>query len=237
MAPDKSQPKNTSPKNTIIDAKEALFDKIFNENQELREQNRELNRILESFEGMAGEREEQYKRFAELEENILKTENLNDLTTIVRSGLAADFNIPTANIVLIENISSELTNIPDSVATEPDAGHLSTITTIAKDDYNRLFPENSPLITRDPNPALIALLPDPATETTEIGSAAYIPLLSRSRSVGILVLASPDTKKFIPGTATNAVETLGRKLAIVIENSLLREQLLKLAPQKPAEDN
>jgi diguanylate cyclase (GGDEF)-like protein len=111
----------------------------------------------------------------------------------------------------------------------------TAISSISEDDYNRLFPEHATIITKNPDPALLALFESltPAPETTEIASAAFIPLLSRARTLGILNLASPDSEKFIPGTATDAVENLGRKLATVIENNLLSAQIQQLLRTDP----
>ncbi|MCK5681436.1 sensor domain-containing diguanylate cyclase [bacterium] len=224
---------NPKSQNTVIDARQAIFDKIFKENQDLRDQNQELSRTLSSFEGLAREREEQHKRFEELEEKILKADNLNNLAAEVQRRLATEFDIPIANIALIDSVQKssglEFQHVLDSVDKVQKTGINPTITSISKDDYERLFPKHSPLVTLQPDPALVALL----KTSSDIGSSAFIPLLSRSRTVGTLNLASPDPEKFIPGTATDAVESLGRKLATVIENNLLTAQLQKLLRTDP----
>jgi len=221
-------------KNTIIDAKQAIFDKIFKENQEIREQNHELNLILENFERLAREREEQLNHFESLEERLLDTNDLGSLATAVKKILAADFNIPIAGIALIdgagkESSDSSLKNVLETVVETQKLSPEPILSLISIENYKRLFPEQKPLVTQQPDPVLINLF----ATTLEIASAAFIPLLSRSRSIGILNLASPDAEKFIPGTATDTVEKLGRILAMIIENNLLESRLQQLLESNP----
>jgi len=227
----------STPQNTIIDAKQAIFDKIFKENQDLRDQNKELKRILNNFDCLAKEREAQHRHFENLEERILKADNLYSLATEVQKLLATDFSIPIANIALIDSVKKSsgfiFQNFLEPVSSESKRELSVSITEICEADYNRMFPKHTPLITRNPAPALIELFKSGADNVAEIASAAFIPLLSRSRIVGLLNLASPDPDKFIPGTATDAVEGLGRKLATVIENNLLAAQLQQLLRTDP----
>jgi len=223
----------SKPKNTIIDAKQAIFDKIFKENQELREQNHELNLILENFERLAREREEQLNHFESLEERLLDTNDLGSLATAVQKILTADFDIPITSIALIEGIGKEsdtnLNNVLETVVETQKLKPAPVLSLISIENYKRLFPGEKPLVTQQPDPVLINLF----ATTSEIASTAFIPLLSRARSIGILNLASPDVEKFIPGTATDAVEKLGRILAMVIENNLLENRLQQLQESKP----
>jgi len=221
-------------KNTIIDAKQAIFDKIFKENQELREQNHELNLVLENFERLARKREEQLNHFESLEERLLNTNDLASLLTATQKILATDFNIPIASITLIEGdmgkeSDTTLDSLLETVAETQKLSPTPVLSLISVENYKRLFPAQKPLVTLQPDPVLINLF----ATTTEIASAAFIPLLSRSRSIGILNLASPDAEKFVPGTATDAVEKLGRILATVIENNLLETRLLQLLESNP----
>ncbi len=225
------------PKSTVIDAKQAIFDKIFKENQELRDRNYELVQTLANFEELAEEREEQHKRFEDLEESILKAEDLSRLTKELQKKLASDFAIPLSNISLIKRVKNTI-GLEFQEDIEPandnhESNFTSAITLISEPDYNRLFPQHRPLISARPDSVLLTLL-KPLTETDpSIASSAFVPLISRGRALGTLNLASPDPEKFIPGTATDAVESLGRKLATVIENSLLTAQLQKLLRTDP----
>ncbi len=220
-------------KNTVIDAKQAIFDKIFKENQELRDQNHELNIILENFEQLAREREEQLNHFESLEDRLLNTNDLDNLATVVQNILATDFNIPTATITLVEGLENDsdtnLSNVMETVVEAQKINPDPVLSLISAENYERLFPAQKPLVTQQPDPILINLF----ATTSEIASAAFIPLLRRSRSIGILNLASPDPDKFIPGTATNAVEKLGRILATVIENNLLEVRIKQLLEGNP----
>ncbi len=224
--------KKTTPHNTVIDARQAIFDKIFKENQELRNRNQELSRTLENFEGLTREREAQHKRFEVLEERILKAESLSSLAAEVQKRLASDFSIPIANIALLENVRKssgiEFQNIFEQTNNETEVSPPPALTTISEAMYQRFFPNHSPMITQSPAQNLIALFEYESTTVPDIGSAAFIPLFSHTRTIGVLNLASPDPEKFIPGTPTNAVESLGRKLATVIENNLLTAQLQTL---------
>ncbi len=218
-------------KSTVIDVRKAIFDKIFKENQELRDHNQELIRTLSNFEELAGEREAQHKRFENLEESILKAVDLNNMTHELQRKLTDEFTIPVANIALIESVKNtiglEVQEILESSDNDQESNLSSAMTFISELDYNRLFPRHHPLITAHPDPVLLALF-EPLDQTDKIASSAFVPLISRNRAIGTLNLASPDPQKFTPGSATDAVESLGRKLATVIENNLLMAQLQKL---------
>jgi len=224
-----SEKENTSPNTnpTVIDANKAIFDKIFKENQELREKNQELKRALANFERLAKQREEQQRRFDLLEESVLNCSGdlvalLSELTQI----MAVAFSIPTISIALLEdlreNFSPEISECSDFELEH----QIPTLTFIPESHYRQLFPSHQPLITAEPEYMLRKLFPKP--DRDEILSAAFIPLICRGRGIGLLNMGSPDPEKFLPGTATNAVESLGRKLAIVIENSLLTARLQSL---------
>lgn len=227
----------TNSHNTVIDARQAIFDKIFKENQDLREQNQELSQTLENFEGLARDREAQHNRFEIMEEKILKADNLNSLAAEVQKRLASDFAIPIANIALLENVRKssgiEFQNILEKLNPDAPVSPPPAVTSISEDNYQRHFPNHSSMVTQNPTQNLLDLFEyDPET-VPEIASAAFIPLFSHSRTIGVLNLASPDPEKFIPGTPTNAVESLGRKLATVIENNLLTAQLQTLLRTDP----
>ncbi len=228
MNPDQSHPKNT-----VIDAKQAIFDKIFKENQELRDLNQELNLMLEIFEKRAREREEQLNRFESLEDRLLNTKDLGGLTATVQKILADDFNIPTVTIALLKIADKEsatnLDNIMDTVVAAQKSNHDPILSLISNENYQRLFPNHKPLITQQPDPVLSNLF---ATDA-EIKSAAFIPLMSRTRCIGTLNLASPDPKKFVPGTATDTVEKLCRILATAVENNILKERIRQLEETTP----
>ncbi len=223
-------------KSTVIDVKKAIFDKIFKENQELRDRNHELAQTLANFEELAREREAQHKHFEDLELNILKADDLASLASQLQNKLSTYFAIPMANIALIEKVKNDLGIEFQELCKTLDEDHENnpspTITFLKKNDYNRLFPQHLPLVATHPDPVLLALF-DPLSENESIASSAFVPLISHSRVIGTLNLASPDPGKFIPGTATDAVESLSQKLAIVIENCLLTAQLQKLLRTDP----
>jgi len=227
----------TTSHNTVIDARQAIFDKIFKENQELRDQNQEISQTLKNFETLAREREAQHQRFEILEEKILKVDNLNSLATEVQKYLATEFAIPIANIALLEDVKKssgiEFQNILEQINPEEQLSPPPPITSISEDDYQRHFPNHAPMVTQNPAQKLIALFEYEPETAPDIASAAFIPLFSHSRTIGVLNLASPDSEKFVPGTPTDAVESLGRKLATVIENNLLTAQLQTLLRTDP----
>ncbi|MCD6533081.1 MAG: sensor domain-containing diguanylate cyclase [Deltaproteobacteria bacterium] len=227
----------TSPKSTIIDAKQAIFDKIFKENQELRDRNYELDRTLSNFEELAKEREKQHRCFEYLEESILKADDLDCVINELQSKLASDFTIPLANISLIDRINKpvelEFREIIESADSNWKDCQTVAISFISESDYKRLFPQDRPLISINPDTALLSLLNPLENTINSIASSAFIPLISRGQAIGTLNLASSDPEKFIPGTATDAVESLGRKLATVIENNLLTAQLQRLLRTDP----
>ncbi|HDS15194.1 MAG TPA: sensor domain-containing diguanylate cyclase [Proteobacteria bacterium] len=223
-----------NPKNIVIDANKALFEKIFKENQDLRDSNQELRRTLATIEQLARERELQHRKFAELEDRVLKAVDLENMLQELKKLLKDEFSIPIAGLSLIGNIESVVSlkgqqiMISTHAANDDEPQSLPGLSFISKEDYQRFFPENLPFISNGYNEALQSLPEKANLEKLPIGSYALIPMLSRGRALGLLNLASPDPKKFVPGTATDAVESLGRKLATVIENSLLMTQLRKL---------
>ncbi len=222
-----SEKENTAPKSTVINANKAIFDKIFKENQELREKNLELSRALANFERLARQREEQQRRFDLLEESILNCSgDLIALLSELGQIMTVAFSIPTISIALLEELRENFSpEISECIDLELEH-QIPTLTFIPENDYRQYFPNLEPLITSEPEYQLRRLFAKP--ERDEILSAAFIPLICRGRSIGLLNMGSPDPEKFIPGTATNAVESLGRKLAIVIENSLLTARLQSL---------
>lgn len=227
---------NTPQKNTVIDAKKAIFDKIFRENQELRDHNYELDQLLSNFEELARDREEQHKRFEDLEESILKADDLCNLSREFQKRLTSDFAIPMANISLIKNTKTtelEFQEIIESTSRNRENSLTAAITFINESDYNSFFPEHRPIVNASPDPILLDLLKPTSNTINSIASSAFVPLISRGRAIGTLNLASSDPEKFIPGTATDAVESLARKLATVIENNLLTAQLQKLLRTDP----
>ncbi len=228
---------NKPQKSTVIDAKKAIFDKIFKENQELREHNYELSHNLKNFEELAKERESQHKRFEDLEESILKANDLHNMITKLQDKLSTDFSIPLANISLIdsvkETIGLELQEIFAPAGCNQTDKLDATLTFINEKDYNRIFHNHQAVVTKHPESTLSDLFGPHIQNSIEISSSAFIPLLSRGRAIGTLNMASSDPEKFIPGTATEAVESLSRKLATIIENTLLTAQLQKLLRTDP----
>ncbi len=228
---------NKPQKSTVIDAKKAIFEKIFKENQELRDHNYELSHTLKNFEELAREREDQLKNFADLEESILKADNLHSMTHELQEKLSAYFSIPLANISLIksakEAITLELQEIYESTEHPQTENFIPALTFIDEIDYNRFFPQHRPLVAKHPDPILLAQFGSQPQDSPPVTSSAFVPLISRGRAIGTLNMASPDPEKFIPGTATEAVESLGRKLATIIENTLLTAQLQKLLRTDP----
>lgn len=227
---------NKAEKSTVIDAKKAIFDKIFKENQDLREQNYELSHKLKNFEALARQRAKQHNNFENLEEVILKAGDLHSMTSQLQVKLKEDFAIPIANLSLIESVKNsiglELQEIFESTNQDPKNSTVQPIAFINETEYQRLFPNHLPLVTKCPEPILLEQF-GPLNKGIEIASSAFIPLISRGRAIGTLNMASPDPEKFIPGTATDAVESLGRKLATIIENALLTAQLQKLLRTDP----
>ncbi len=228
---------NKPQKSTVLDAKKAIFDKIFKENQELRDRNHELAQTLANFEGLAEEREAQHKRFEDLEVTILEADDLVNLASELQNKLSTDFAIPMANISLIEKVKNgigiEFQELYKAVGENQESKPAPTMTFIKENDYNRLFPQHLPLVATHPDPVLIALFDSLNKNGQSIASSAFVPLISHGQAIGTLNIASPDPEKFIPGTATDAVENLSRKLAIVIENCLLTAQLQKLLRTDP----
>lgn len=215
-----SKTSDTHPINQVIDAKKPIFDKIFAENQELREK---LSQIME----ISRENEDLQHHYDKLEETIFAADNLSQLITSLQHELIERFHIPLVTVALLDSIMERIEDTP-LPATETTT-RMRPLTSISKGIYQNFFPQHQPLISSGLLPELAEFFQASKKSKLEIGSSACIPLKAGSRLMGILMLASNDEKKFKPSLATDFVERLSSRLAIAIENLTIRNQLEKVS--------
>ncbi len=215
-----NKPSDIQPVNPVIDAKQAIFDKIFSENQELRSK---LSRIMEIGRG----NETRQHHYDKLEEAIFAADNLSQLITSLKHELIERFAIPLVTVALLDSVLEKIEDTPLS-ATETTSD-LLPLTSIPKGIYQNFFPRHQPLISSGLLPELTEIFQTSKKSKLEIGSSACIPLKAGSRLMGILMLASNDEKKFQPSFATDFIERLSSRLAIAIENLTVRSQLEKIS--------
>jgi diguanylate cyclase (GGDEF)-like protein len=215
-----SKTSDISPVNPVIDAKEAIFEKIFAENQELRDK---LSQIME----ISRENEARQQHYDRLEEEIFAADSLPRLLTALQQELLEQFDIPLVTVALLDQIMERIEEAPLETMEKP--ADLLPLTTIPKGIYQNFFPRHQPLISSGLLPELAELLQASKKSKLEIGSSACIPLKAGSRLMGILMLASRDPDKFQPSLATDFVERLSSRLAIAIENLTIRSQLERVS--------
>ena len=206
--------------NPVLDVKQAIFDKIFSENQELRDK---LSHIID----ISRENEDRQHHYDKLEETIFAADNLSQLITSLQRELIERFHIPLITVALLDSVLERLEDTPLTAA--ETTSDLSPLTSIPKGIYQNFFPLHQPLISSGLLPELAELFRASKKSKLEIGSSACIPLKAGSRLMGILMLASNDEKKFHPSFATDFIERLSSRLAIAIENLTIRSQLEKIS--------
>ena len=215
-----SKTSDTPINNPVIDAKKAIFAKIFSENQELRDK---LSHIMD----ISRENEERQQHYDKLEEAIFAADHLSQLINSLQHELIKRFHIPLVTVALLESILGRIEDTPLSPA--ETTADILPLTSISQAFYQNFFPRHQPLISSGLLPELAEIFQASKKSKMEIGSSACIPLKAGSRLMGILMLASNDEKKFHPSLATDFVERLGSRLAIAIENLTIRGQLEKVS--------
>ncbi|MEA3240356.1 MAG: sensor domain-containing diguanylate cyclase [Pseudomonadota bacterium] len=215
-----SKTSDTPINNQVIDAKKAIFDKIFAENQELRDK---LSQIME----ISRENEDRQHHYNKLEEAIFAADNLSQLITSLQHELIERFHIPLVTVALLDSILERIEDTP--LPATKTTTRMRPLTSISKGIYQNFFPQHQPLISSGLLPELAEFFQASKKSKLEIGSSACIPLKAGSRLMGILMLASNDKKKFNPSLATDFVERLSSRLAIAIENLTIRNQLEKVS--------
>jgi len=215
-----SKTSDTPINNPVIDAKKAIFDKIFSENQELRDK---LSHIMD----ISRENEDRQHHYDKLEEAIFAADNLSQLINSLQHELIERFHIPLVTVALLESVLKRIEGPP--LATAETTADLSPLTSIPKVLYQNFFPQHQPVISGGLLPELAEVFQASKKSKLGIGSSACIPLKAGSRLMGILMLASNDDKKFHPSLATDFVERLSSRLAIAIENLTIRSQLEKVS--------
>ena len=202
--------------NPVIDAKKAIFDKMFAENQELRNK---LSHIME----VSRDNETRQQHYDKLEEEIFAADTLAQLITSLQYELIERFAIPLVTVALLDTVMERVEDTPLEAVEK--ATRLLPLTIIPKGIYQSFFPRHLPLISSGLLPELAELFQASRKSKLEIGSSACIPLKAGNRLMGILMLASNDPEKFQPSLATDFIERLSSRLAIAIENLTIRSQL------------
>ncbi|MBW1644844.1 MAG: sensor domain-containing diguanylate cyclase [Deltaproteobacteria bacterium] len=206
--------------NTVIDAKEAIFTKIKAENEELRDNLAEIYDIIQDNE----KRQHNYNR---VEDTIFAAESLDGLMHGFRRDLREIFTIPVAAVALLDHIREKscLGQEGDRPAAEQENGKTATLFgTITGQLYQEFFTRPEPLVAASLPPALAAVFAR-GQEKPMIASLVCLPLVVGQRHLGVLLLASDDPDKFTPEKGTDFICRLGTRLAVAIENLLIRRQL------------
>ncbi|MBN2232820.1 MAG: sensor domain-containing diguanylate cyclase [Deltaproteobacteria bacterium] len=216
----------TSRHPTVIDAKEALFGKITAENRELREKLGHLITIGQENEALQA-------RFDRLEENIFAAENLADLVRTLATELAEYFAIPLMTLFLLPPFYQQATEtLGRNRNRNTDDGTPVTdlpLAAISPGVYQVLFASGRTVSGAGMIPEIREYTPFNRGPAVTVGSSAAIPLTAGRRTIGALVLASPDGDKFRADHATDFIERLTRRLALAVENLIARDELQHLS--------
>ncbi len=210
-------------RNTIIDAKEAIFAKISAENQELRDSLAEIYDIIQ-------DNEKRQQHYNQVEDTIFSAESLDSLLHDFGRDLKEIFSIPIMAVALLSPFpaKSGLQAPTPAPSGNPDADNgmpPPPFATISDRLYKEFFSPPRPLIAASLPPELEEVFARCRRQKPEIASLVCVPLAVGQRHLGVLLLASDDQEKFTPEKGTDFICRLGTRLAVAIENLLIRRQL------------
>ena len=212
------KPASDSDNNTIIDAKEAIFEKISAENRDLRHSLAEIHEIIQ-------DNEKRQQHYNKIEDTIFAAESLGNLLENFNHDLQELFAIPIMAVALLANVWGKSGWQP-TVTTDLNnqSSNHKILSTIDPKVYQTFFAEPKPLVASSLPAELATAFPD-SEKKPEIASLVCVPLVAGQHHLGILFLASDDPEKFTPEKGTEFICRLGIRLAVAIENLLIRQQL------------
>jgi len=199
---------------------------LFQENQHLKNQLRELIDSVGSYRGTQ-------RRFENFELKLLECQNFKTLIDCLIETIITDFNLDNVSLTLFD---------PNHIAREmlgsllPHQQHLSFV-----DVYQNLclpfrelqasnsWPGGSPGSMRPQLSSSLAYIKLAGFESTGVKSVAILPLIRENLLIGYFCLGSYTKKRFSPDLAIQLLSHLSAVIAVCLENTLSREQLHQLS--------
>ncbi len=183
--------------------------------------NRQLKQQLKALSREAAHNEQVLKRFHDRELTLLATDTLPELLSCLVDGMKSSFELPHIKLVL-HDPDHELRHLLLHSGIEPD--NLPDIRFV--DEISQYTPKLSrykspwlgPFISGDHTPLF--------QDNPLIKSIAILPMLRRSKLVGIMGLGSHDQNRFTRHHASDFLNRLATISAICLENTANREHLV-----------
>ncbi|MCW8943909.1 MAG: sensor domain-containing diguanylate cyclase [Sedimenticola sp.] len=183
--------------------------------------NRQLKQQLKALSREAAHNEQVLKRFHDRELTLLATETLPELLSCLVDGMKSSFDLPHIKLVL-HDPDHELRHLllhsgiePDSL---PDIRFVDQISQYTPKLSRYKSPWLGPFISGDHAPLF--------QDNPLIKSIAILPMLRRSKLVGIMGLGSRDQNRFTRHHASDFLNRLATISAICLENTANREHLV-----------
>lgn len=175
----------------------------------LRNQNQSLNSRLQELLQVARHNDGTAERLHELTIELIRAADLHSAVECLRSGLREGFNTDAVGIVLIHPAAAlpSVGSLPEVVAADHE--QLS--------ELQEVISSGKPLcgsISEEQQQVLF-----PATEL-RLDSAAVVPLIADTRTIGLLGIGSSDPERYHPGQGTIFLRRLGRVAAVTLQRLL-----------------
>ncbi|WP_260843287.1 sensor domain-containing diguanylate cyclase [Sedimenticola selenatireducens] len=183
--------------------------------------NRQLKQQLKALTREASHNEVVLKRFHDRELTLLATETLPELLSCLIDGMKSSFDLPNIKLVL-HDPDHELRHLLLHSGIEPES--LPDIRFIDQIEHfsPKLARYKSPWLGPFTNQDHALLFPD----GTLLKSIAILPMLRRSKLVGLIGLGSHDPNRFTRHHASDFLNRLATISAICLENTANREHLV-----------
>jgi two-component system cell cycle response regulator len=183
--------------------------------------NRQLKQQLKALTREASHNEVVLKRFHDRELTLLATETLPELLSCLIDGMKSSFDLPNIKLVL-HDPDHELRHLLLHSGIEPES--LPDIRFIDQIEHfsPNLARYKSPWLGPFTNHDHALLFPD----GTLLKSIAILPMLRRSKLVGLIGLGSHDPNRFTRHHASDFLNRLATISAICLENTANREHLV-----------
>ena len=183
--------------------------------------NRQLKQQLKSLAREAAHNEQVLKRFHDRELTLLATDTLPELLSCLVDGMKSSFELPHIKLIL-HDPSHELRHLLLHSGIEPDS--LPDIRFVDQISHH------TPKLARYKSPWLGPFMSGDHAQLFQdihsIKSIAILPMLRRSKLVGIMGLGSQDPNRFTRHHASDFLNRLATISAICLENTANREHLV-----------
>jgi diguanylate cyclase (GGDEF)-like protein len=180
---------------------------------------RDLRKTLRAYVSTAQHNAEKLQRFHDQELQFITANGLNELIESIYVDYKQNFQLDHVSLLLVDE-EFEIRHILNTMQIDSEkSGLLFSDVNIEQEHFAGGV---HPLLCEmnEPLPAIFF-----SNLADHINSAAVLPLLRGNRIIGTLNIGSRDSKRFIPGSATDFLEHLATILAVCIENAINLEKV------------